>query len=135
VRGGGGRWIAVDHLRRAALGDGGSLDTFIDPHVSEEGFDANVGFVEDPALEDVSDVRAVLPPSYQGSFVFVVDRVTAADTRRPILVLDVAGTRGDPFRSTPRGVQSVSNNLSLYNMDWADFADAADRNDGVFDHL
>lgn len=102
---------------------------------SEEGFEANVDFVEDPALDDISDIGSVLPPSFQGSFVFVVDQVTMTDPRRPILVLDVRGTRGDPFRCTPRGVQAVSNNLSLYNMGWHEFAQVADQDGGVFDHF
>jgi hypothetical protein len=102
---------------------------------SDEGFEANVDFVEDATLDGVSDIGSVLPSSYQGSFVFVVDQATMTDPAHPILVLDVRGTRGDPFRCTPRGVQAVSNNLSMANMGWHEFAQVARQHGGVFDHF
>jgi hypothetical protein len=48
-----------------------------------------------------------------------------------VLVVDLnEDTLGRAFRATPPAVQEIENNLSLANMDWEDFAYAAD-DDGV----
>lgn len=64
--------------------------------------------------------------------IFIADSVTMTSPDHPLLVIDLRhdGTHA-PFRSTPREVQSIENNLSLCNMDFFEFAEAVDA-DGVF---
>jgi hypothetical protein len=64
-------------------------------------------------------------------FVFLVDEVTIADQEHPIVVVDLFTDLGRSFRVVPREMWGVENNLSIANMDFADFADNAD-DDGVF---
>ena len=49
----------------------------------------------------------------------------------PILVVDLYASRGREFRALPTQVQAIQNNLSIANMDFADFAEAVDA-DGIF---
>lgn len=66
-------------------------------------------------------------------FVFVADHVTIANGEHPILAVEVSGVDG-PERSVrvlPGQVWAIENNVSLANMDFAEFIDAADE-DGVF---
>lgn len=105
---------------------------------TEEGFLAHVDFVEDRSLENLDEaaVVAVFPREYPYRYahpvVFVVDRVTVASPDHPLLVIDLnERVTSGLFRTTPRQVQSVQNNLSLANMDFFEFARAVDA-DGVF---
>jgi hypothetical protein len=45
--------------------------------------------------------------------------------------MDLYDERGRTFRTIPSEVCAIQNNLSIYNLDFADFADAVD-NDGIF---
>jgi hypothetical protein len=105
--------------------------------LTEEGFGANVEFVEDRAFEGV-DEQAILdgapgryPNSYSHPVVFVADARTVTAPDHPLLVLDLSDQATPPFRATPRAVQSIENNLSIANMDYAEFRDAAHQ-DGIF---
>jgi len=50
----------------------------------------------------------------------------------PLLVVNLhAAVDARPFRTPPRQVQSIQNNLSLANMDYLEFASSAGA-DGVF---
>jgi hypothetical protein len=111
-------------------------DEVLSPTV--EGFGANVGFVEDRALAGLDEAALVgaMPNLYPGRYehpvIFVVDSVTISLPEHPLLVIDLQEEDAcEPFRSTPRQVQAIENNLSIANMDFDDFADAAD-GDGVF---
>ena len=46
-------------------------------------------------------------------------------------MIHLADEEGQEFRTLPRGVQSIENNLSIRNMDFEEFANAAGE-DGVF---
>lgn len=104
---------------------------------NEEGFLPTVEFVNDRRFDGVgeSDVIAGLPGRYPHAYphpvLFVVDAVTAGSPEHPILVLDAHDEPEPPFRSTPRGIQSIENNLSIANMDFEEFAAAVDP-DGIF---
>jgi hypothetical protein len=105
---------------------------------TEEGFGANVEFVEDRALAGLDEAALVsampklYPSRYDHPAIFVVDSVTISFPDHPLLVVDLQEEDAcAPFRSTPRQVQAIENNLSIANMDFDEFADAADR-DGVF---
>jgi hypothetical protein len=94
-----------------------------------DGFLANVTFVEDRAFEGaaVADlVAAAAACSQYRSFMFVVDDVTVRDAEHPVLVVDLADEPGRTFRVIPAEMWSVENNLSLANLDFADFSEATD---------
>lgn len=91
----------------------------------------NVAFAE----HTVHELRAVLgnPPPY---FFFVADRETIMNPDHPILAVDHSNDEsGTPtvktVRVAPEHLAEAENNLSLGNMDFADFADSADA-DGVY---
>ena len=105
---------------------------------TEEGFGADVDFVEDLALIglDEAAIAAGYPQSYPHAYrhpvLFVVDTVAVSTAGHPVLVVNLnAGVDARPFRALPRQVQSIQNNLSLANMDYIEFARSANAN-GVF---
>jgi hypothetical protein len=105
---------------------------------TDEGFRANVDFVEDPTLVGLDEAAVIssypraYPHRYRHPVVFVVDATTIAAPDHPLLVIGLhEGDTSKPFRCTPRQVQAIENNLSLANMDHFEFASAADA-DGVF---
>lgn len=61
----------------------------------------------------------------------MVDATTGGSPDHPILVINLGDDPCPSFHSTPAGVQSIENNLSIANMDYMEFADAAG-DDGVF---
>ena len=64
-------------------------------------------------------------------FVYAADRRSMRGPERTLLVVDRLHDRGRWFRVTLEEAWAVENNLSLFNMDFFEFADAAD-DDGVF---
>lgn len=48
-----------------------------------------------------------------------------------LLIVDVMDEPGRTFRSVPTGIQSVENNRSIANLDFADFVGTVDP-DGVY---
>ena len=63
---------------------------------------------------------------------FIGDGKTLSSPDRPIVVVDLLDDGGKtPFRSIPSGIWSIDNNLNIANMDWEEFAGAADE-DGIF---
>ena len=100
---------------------------------SEDGFLAGVDCISDPAFDGltVEQLIALAPRSGHYSFVFVVDRLALTDPEMPVLVVDLYDEPGRTFRVIPREMWGVENNLSIANMDYAEFAESADP-DGVF---
>jgi hypothetical protein len=114
---------------------------------TEDEFVAHVQFVDDRAYEGLTATQllAMAPPETGQRFAFLVDTVTLTLPDHPVLVVNlydyVAGVSGDEqgsgpsygdtFRVVPSAMWSVQNNLSISNMDWAEFAAAVDA-DGVF---
>ncbi|MEU7753102.1 hypothetical protein [Micromonospora sp. NPDC049171] len=103
-----------------------------------EGFLADVEFVEDRELTGLDDTAIAAgyprayPQEYRHPVVFVVDAVTVSLPEHPLLVVNLnEGDETGPFRALPRQVQAIENNLSIANMDFFEFARAADP-DGVF---
>ncbi len=100
-------------------------------------FEANLVCIDDPGNEGLSSADLVDrtgddPPFYA----FIADSRSMTDPEMPILVVDLGRTEwgadpGRTFRVIPSKMWSVENNLSISNMDFRDFADAAD-NDDVF---
>jgi hypothetical protein len=96
------------------------------------GFQAQVEFVSDPAFAGITaeTVFTVLPESDR-SFLFIIDPKTLSDPEHPILVVDLLTRPGRTFRVIPSEVWGVENNLTIANLDFADFASSVDA-DGVF---
>ena len=105
---------------------------------TEEGFAADVDFVEDRTLAGLNEAAIAAgyprayPREYRHPVLFVVDAVAVSAPENPVLVVNLnAGVNARPFRSLPRQVQAIQNNLSLANMDYVEFATSAGA-DGVF---
>jgi hypothetical protein len=103
---------------------------------SDEGFTANVDFVDDRAFEGlgVSALKVALPAQDTVSVMFVVDETTMTPADHPVLLVDVLEFEDEvltPFRSIPAELWAVENNLNIANMGWEAFADAVDAT-GVF---
>jgi len=105
---------------------------------NEQGYVANVGYVEDRTLAGLDEAALVkrfpkvYPEEYYHPVVFVADAAAMSPPDYPILVLNL-NKRDDapPFRSVPREIGSLEANLSLSNMDFYEFARGAGA-DGVF---
>ncbi|MFF8841373.1 DUF6924 domain-containing protein [Streptomyces sp. NPDC015127] len=109
-------------------------------------YDADVHLVDDPAWDGATpgDVLAVARADEDLSVVFLADSVTMQCAHRGLLALDIhdededldpmdGGPPPREFRTVPAGVHTVHANLSIANMDFEDFAEAAFTDpDGVF---
>jgi len=96
-------------------------------------FRAFVDLVTDPEYDGITAEQLLLliPQGWDHTFIFIVDRIALSHPEHPILVVDLYTEPGRTFRVIPSSMWGVENNLSLANMDFAEFADAADQ-DGVF---
>ena len=102
--------------------------------LTEEGFGAHVEFVDDGAYRGVTKEQLLnlFPEGDQRPFFFmIVDDVTVRSPEHPVLVVDLWREPGREFRAVPAAVQAIENNLSIANIDFADFADAVEE-DGIF---
>jgi uncharacterized protein DUF6924 len=106
-------------------------DRIRDPSLDD--FRANVDCVSDRAFEGLrpAEVPELLRPASRHTFLFLVDTRTITDPEHPVVVVDLYDEPGKSFRVIPSEMWGVENNLSLANMDFQEFAEAADR-DGVF---
>lgn len=133
---------------RTDFTDDGAWDRVCEEATQEygpDGFCANVEPFSDPGWAGAAweAVKAAVPENSEGSSVlFIADSVTFASPEHPILVVSLADTflsvdefpdvTGEtPFRCIPSALWSVENNLNLANLDWEDFAGAAD-DDGIY---
>ena len=101
---------------------------------TEEGFGAQVEFLDDAAYRGLTKkqlLNLVPEGDERPFFLMVVDDVTVRSPEHPILVVDLWREPGREFRAVPAAVQSIEDNLSIANMDFAEFADAVDE-DGIF---
>ncbi len=97
------------------------------------GFQAYVDFVSDLAFDgaNVEQLLSLIPIDSKHMFIFVVDRIALSHPDHPILVMDLLRERGRTFRAIPFEMWGIENNLSIANMDFAEFADSTDP-DGIF---
>jgi len=104
---------------------------------SSEGFLARVEFIDDRAFDGLSkqQVLAAVPKNYPHTFIVIVDRTAMSNDEHPLLVVnlyDGLGSQvGDEFRAVPSAIHAIENNLSIANVDFAEFAGAVDGT-GVF---
>ena len=102
--------------------------------LTEEGFGAQVEFVDDGAYRGVTkeQLLTLIPDGDERPFfLMIVDHVTVRSPEHPILVVDLWHEPGREFRAVPAAAQAIENNLSIANMDFAEFAEAVDE-DGIF---
>jgi hypothetical protein len=102
--------------------------------VGPDGLLASVECLDDRVHATVNEanVREALP-GYDHGFVFLADAASMSRAGHPLLVVDVSADDEPSFRAAPGAVQAIENNLSIANMDFADFGEAADQeDDGVF---
>lgn len=103
------------------------------PQPGSEPFVAQLVPFEHPDLHRLTVAQlAELPVSGYLAYVFVADAQTMID--QTFVVVDLAPDspqRGQSLRCTAEAVQEIENNLSVANMDFAEFAAATDP-DGVF---
>ncbi|WP_211328734.1 DUF6924 domain-containing protein [Thermomonospora umbrina] len=97
---------------------------------SEEGFLASAGPVDDPAHRDLTTAQ-VVARFREARLVVVADAVTLGSEEMPLLFVDLREEPPGEIRVIPSQLWSIENNLSLANMDFAEFADSVD-DDGVF---
>jgi hypothetical protein len=99
---------------------------------SPEGFDAHLLFISNPAFADLTVEQVMaLPGARHYNALYIVDQVTISDREMPILAVDLNLEPGRSLRVIPAQMQSIENNLEADNMNFSQFADAADP-DGVF---
>ena len=115
-------WRTVCEIIRRPVADGFGGEFF-----------AYVEFVDNTAFRDLDEQKLVgrIPEGFEHGFLMVVDAIATRSPEHPILVIDLYRERGRSFRAIPSEIQAVENNLSIANMDFADFADCVDA-DGVF---
>jgi hypothetical protein len=96
-------------------------------------FGATIECISDPRFDGltVEGLLGFTPRGLEPSFVFLADAETMGRDEHPIVVVDLNREYGRIFRVIPTEMWSVENNLSIGNMDFAEFADAADSG-GVF---
>jgi hypothetical protein len=97
-----------------------------------DGFYAYVMYVDDPEYDGLTKPQILeLFEDENYSFVIVADRRAMSDPEHPLLVIDLFDEHLQEFRTIPSGVQAIENNLSIANMDFEEFANAAGA-DGVY---
>jgi uncharacterized protein DUF6924 len=96
-------------------------------------FKAYVDFISDAVYDaiTVEQLLTLIPQGSNHTFMFVVDGIALSPPDYPILVVDLYTEPGRTFRVIPAEMWGVENNLSIANMDFAEFADEVD-DDGVF---
>ena len=97
-----------------------------------DGFFAYVNFVDDTEYEGITkeQVLELFRQCSGDTFVIVADDASMAG-EHPLRVIDLVTEPGREFRAVPSAVQAIENNLSISNMDFAEFAESVDA-DGVF---
>ncbi|MEU9865467.1 hypothetical protein AB0D99_31825 [Streptomyces sp. NPDC047971] len=77
-------------------------------------------------VRDLMTEEAAADEDEQVVYVFLADAVTMVDPGCPLLAVDLSDEPGRTFRVPAQWFPNISANLSIANMDFAEFADAAD---------
>jgi hypothetical protein len=77
-------------------------------------------------VQALVDADAAAADDDKLTYLFLADATTMTDDYHPLLAVDLHEEPGRTFRVPPRWYADVSNNLTIANMDFAEFADAAD---------
>lgn len=99
---------------------------------SEDGFLADIDIIDDAALDgaDVDVLAEEVAGQSDHALLLVADSTTMRHRERPILCIDLVSNEV-PVRVIPSELWSIENNVSLANMDFAEFVEGADE-DGIF---
>lgn len=105
----------------------------------EDGFLATLHIVDDPAYRDLTTEQIIELAPEEADLLIVADKKAMTGSEMPLLAVcvsdedDDSDTRlgFDELRVVVKHLWSVENNISLANMDWEEFVDAAEE-DGVF---
>ncbi|MFE0475976.1 DUF6924 domain-containing protein [Streptomyces sp. NPDC058947] len=80
----------------------------------------------DVEVQALLDEEAAADEDAQIIHVFLADATTLREPGHPLLAVDLSDEPGRTFRLPARWFPDVSANLSIANMDFAEFADATD---------
>jgi hypothetical protein len=99
---------------------------------SPDGFRAYISIIDDVGFSGASaeDLAGLAAHAGGHRLLLVADSATMGHIERPILCIDLLEALRT-IRVTPGALWSIENNLSLANMDFEDFVEAAD-NDGIY---
>jgi hypothetical protein len=99
----------------------------------EMGFKANLEFLNDKKYDGFTSQELINDGlgDYEHSFIFIADKITFEGEDNSLLCIDLYDEIGRTFRVIPSELWGVENNLSISNMDFADFYDNCDEK-GVF---
>ncbi|MGC4991934.1 DUF6924 domain-containing protein [Nocardia salmonicida] len=95
---------------------------------------AYVEFLEDRAYRDLTleQVLDLVPDNFQHRMLIVADTATMESPELPLLCVDLeTETHGRALRVIAAELHSIENNISVVNMYFSEFIDAAD-SDGIF---
>ncbi|MER5757797.1 hypothetical protein [Streptomyces sp. NPDC002082] len=115
---------------RTDFGDEGAWDAFR-AALDAAGEYPHATYVSDLRFADVDvqalvDEEAAAEEDDQIVYMFLADTITMGDPGHPVLAVDLSDEPGRTFRVPVQWFPDVAANLSIANMDFADFADAAD---------
>lgn len=96
-------------------------------------FRANVEFLDNPEYAGLTKEQVLerIPKNYNHTFIFILDRTAISHPDHPLLVIDLYDGSGCEFRAVLSQIQGIENNLSIANIDFEEFAEAA-HEDGIF---
>ncbi|MGV9915446.1 DUF6924 domain-containing protein [Streptomyces tendae] len=108
----------------------------------DEDFFAALHIVDDPAYRDLDIDEIVELAPEEDSLLILADHKALSDPEMPLLAVYVSAEDEEDeegedeegigeLRVVPPALASLENNISLANMDWEEFVEAADE-DGVF---
>ncbi|SEF03722.1 hypothetical protein SAMN05216489_09823 [Streptomyces sp. 3213] len=104
---------------------------------NEDDFLANVHIVDDAAYSDLTTEQVISLAPARGFLLIVADKTALTTPEMSLLVVlpyeedDALQQEHGELRVIAEELWSIENNISLANMDWEEFVDAAD-DDGVF---
>ncbi|MGW3498642.1 DUF6924 domain-containing protein [Streptomyces sp. NPDC001020] len=113
-----------------------ALRTVVTTPDDEDGFLAALHIVDDPAYRGLTTEQIVALAPADADLLFVADRTAVTAAEMPLLAVlkdeaDEEGQGFDELRVIATQLWAIENNISLANMDWDEFVDAA-QEDGVF---
>jgi hypothetical protein len=96
-----------------------------------EGAHRSATYVSDPAyagatIQALVEADAAADEDDRLTYLFLADDIAINDDDHLLLAVDLAEEPGRTFRVQPAAFTDVSANLAIANMDFADFADAAE---------
>lgn len=80
----------------------------------------------DATVDELVEADAAADDDSKVFYLFLADAFCMADAEHRLLAVDLNREPGRTFRVPPRWFADVSANLSIANMDFAEFADAVD---------